>query len=89
MSGWGHVRVRQTDRETRGRREAREEKRQGREEEARKERGVKSGKRRQKSKLCLAGTFEGCICRIVDMERHLGPGLPALEADAGCCCSGN
>lgn len=88
MSGWGHERVGQTDRETRGRREAREEKRQGREEEARKERGAKSGKRRQKSKLCLAGTFEGCICRTV--ERHLGPGSLALEADAGCCCcSGN
>lgn len=88
MSGWGHVRVRQTDRETRGRREAREEKRQGR-EEAGKERGAKSGKRRQKSKLCLAGTFEGCICLIAEVERHLGPGSLALEADAGCCCSKN
>lgn len=88
MSGWGHVRIRQTDRETKGRRGAREEKRQGR-EEARKERGAKTGKRRQKSKLCLAGTFDRCLCRTADMEKHLGPGSLALEADAGCCCSGN
>lgn len=88
MSGWGHERVGQTDRETKGRREAREEKRQGgkkrqeRKEEPRVERG-------SKSKLCLEGTFEGCACRIADAERHLGPSSPALEADAGRCCSGN